>query len=261
MVVETDLFQRGQMELALWRTFGSQMGSNSEPPPVFRNRIKRLLDMDQADGTRIFAVRPPTGRGDNAEYDPFGVFQMALALILLDAGYKQGDAVFLLRWISVELASVYMTISDDPPAVRQQTLAKDRPDRPTHPEKRTVADESDFLLLRKVEMTECYAQENRPEPLIIGPTFCRGLSALQKEMERLNYDYPAVLVVEIGEMIAVLNGNLAQTELLTRGRKKADAAAADVPVQPSQPIVIPKQGRLLTPRKRKAAASQSHGGE
>ncbi len=57
-------YRRSFMETALWSAF-SRMDSDdlkrTEVPPVFLNRIKRLLELDAAGAAGVFSVAPPGG--------------------------------------------------------------------------------------------------------------------------------------------------------------------------------------------------------
>ncbi len=102
-----DSYKRGQVEWALWRFFlqGRQVGP--EQQKVFLTRIKRLLELDRGEdlGAKTetpharfaFADVAPEGKGTDVDFRPFNAFCLALALDLLDTGFKQSEIVFLLR--------------------------------------------------------------------------------------------------------------------------------------------------------------------
>jgi len=78
----------------LWRTLTLARSPGDGPPPIFRTRIKRLLDLDReldAGGLEVpspstFAFIAPAegGSGIEARYAPFDAFCLAIALDLLD---------------------------------------------------------------------------------------------------------------------------------------------------------------------------------
>src|SRR6266852_1466837 len=107
-------YRRGQMEWALWRQF-SHLGDQcrTPAPPVFLNRIKRMLDLDRAQNADVFSYGG-SAKGRFVDYAEYSVFLMALALILLDAGFKQGDVLFLLRHMKGQLEEPYLRIMDTP---------------------------------------------------------------------------------------------------------------------------------------------------
>ena len=225
-VMAKTIYQRGQMEWALWQHFGNRMGAHAgKPMPrVFANRIKRMLDLDAAKTARVFAADGYEGSGNTAGYDEYGVFLMALALVLLDGGLKQSDVLFLLRHLKDRLRIQYTRIQSNPPAPGQMIFSKDRPNSPVHPYHPNMADCSVFLLIHKVEMLECWTATKRSpdEPMILGPKFCYGLEALRKELDRLNFDYPSETVIEFADMAMQIEGYLKKAPSLKRGRKKAE---------------------------------------
>jgi hypothetical protein len=220
-------YTRGQMEWALWRLF-SHIGQSPERPAprVFLNRIKRLLDLDSMVQPSIFSTGPagftrsPVGRGIAAEYHRFGIFLMWLGLTLLDAGFKQSDALFLLAHIKGPLKDEpYEYILKNPPSPGQMMFHKDRPNCPPHPLRQTHADCSVFLLIRKVELRECWNWD-KDDPFIFGPRFCYGLGELQAQMDRLNSEYPSTMVIELADAATILNGILENSPPRVRGRKR-----------------------------------------
>jgi hypothetical protein len=227
-------YTRGQMEWALWRQFSHVGHDPVRPAPrVFLNRIKRLLDLDKEAGTAIFTSgragwipgvypfpTPGGGRGSVAEYHRFGIFLMWLGLNLLDAGFKQSDVLFLLGHIKAPLRDEpYEYILTNPPSPGQTMFHTDRPNCPRHPIRQNHADCSVFLLIRKVELRECW-NWNTGEPFIFGPKFRYGLAELQKELDRLNYEYPSTMVIELADAATTINGILQNPPARVRGRKR-----------------------------------------
>jgi len=199
------IYQRNFMETVLWQAMSARLANDSrghKPPPVFLNRIKRLLELDAASGANAFATIGPAGRGSVAGYSLFDIVCMYIALILLNEGFKQSDAHFLMRHIKDELRQHYDRIVTHPPDLEQHLGKTDRPEFPSLP--RTdgvVSDPSVFMLIAKVEFRECWSGENLPDPFIIGPTFCYGLDQLQIEMQSLGYKRPSRMVIEIAGII------------------------------------------------------------
>jgi hypothetical protein len=85
-------YKRGQVEWALWRAFTLARSPGDGPPPIFKTRIKRLLDLDRDLDAAAFGASPPCdfafvapaegGSGVEAQYTAFDVFCLALALDL-----------------------------------------------------------------------------------------------------------------------------------------------------------------------------------
>ena len=66
---------------------------------------------------------------DNA-YTPYHAFELGVALKLLDAGFKQGEVAILVKHIRADLQRAYLSILENPPAIGQNCLTKDRPNSP-----------------------------------------------------------------------------------------------------------------------------------
>jgi hypothetical protein len=256
-LADIKVYTRGQMEWALWRQLNHVGHDPIRPAPrVFGNRIKKLLDLDKASGGKVFSSGPAgwsPGSGVAVEYHRFGVFLMWLGLTLLDAGFKQSDVLFLLSHIKAPLRDEpYEYILKNPPSPGQMMFHSDRPNCPPHPVRQNHADCSVFLMIRKIELRECWNWA-KDDPFIFGPRFCYGLTDLQKQMDRLNSEYPSTMVIELAEAITTLNGILENSPRIMRGRKR-QASANEIRTKPEQPIVVRKIPRLIS-HKRKPAAS------
>ncbi len=188
-------YRRGEVEWALWQLFASnrpaggrsvvgrsvvgRSGGRSEggPPAKFLTRIKWLLDLDRekafaeleaVTGERYaFYDDAPQGHGVEVGYRPYAVFALAVALDLLDAGFKQAEVVYLLRGARGKLARVYRQIWKCPPVPAEQVPAEDHPGCPSfEAQGLRLGDCRVFMLVQKVEMTEVLpAGRRRHEPL------------------------------------------------------------------------------------------------
>lgn len=245
-------YRRSLMEVALWGAFSrleSADPKRAEVPPVFLNRIKRLLELDAAEEAGVFSVAPPGGRGHAARYSAFGIFLMALALIFLDAGFKQSDALFILRHIKEQLRDPYHRALTSRPDLHQVVAASDRPMSPVDPDNRVLADPSIFMLLQKIEMRECWPGENVPDPFILGPTFCYGIAQLTQFMRTLGWQRPSKMVVELADMVVLIDRHIGRAEVLEafeRGSKKSERRSGNItPVKPSPARTSPSKGRVV----------------
>ena len=226
-MIDGKTFKRGQVEWALWR-FVTFLRDTGEPAPkTFRTRIKRLLEIDRADhddGSGFaFAETAPQGQGMDVVFTAFDAFALALALDLLDAGFKQSEVVFLMRHIRKDLQSEYDWIMSDPPPISQRMLAKHAPDRPSYDEGgQRWADFRVFTVIQKVEMTEVFptlAGRHDPDtPLFLEPLFCRGIGALQAELHRMGHGYRKTMVLEIANAAALVTSFLDTAPIKKRGR-------------------------------------------
>lgn len=212
-------YRRSEMELALWHAF-SRHGADDDryrfPPPIFTNRIKRLLDLERDWQYEVFTDRG-TGRGHFAEYEDYHIFCVALALTYLDAGLTMADALYTLAHIQGTLYDVYQRIHASPPTLDMQAIAAgDRPNSPTQPDRPMLADTSVFLLICKVEMEECWpfvepADDDRP--FILGPVYCFGITELSAKLRTMDYQRPSWLVTEIAELAVLVRRHLARDKL------------------------------------------------
>jgi len=230
--VET--YRRGQVEQALWQYFRFGSTDRPAPPPVFRTRIKRLLELDRAkekyDESEMphsrfaFVDETPSGQGSDVSYTPFNAFCLGLGLDLLDTGYKQSEVVFLLRHIRTTLEDEFTRILEHPPLPRQAILAEDQPDCPTYEENDLRwADCRVFMLITKVEIKEVFGapsnRKSKTTPLIFTPVFCYGIEALRAELHRMKFNYRKVLVLELAHTAAMVRDLLRKTTVVKRGRK------------------------------------------
>ena len=137
-----ETYGRGQVEWALWRSFARAHGNAGDMPAVFHTRIKRLLDIDRdldltgqeiPPKTDYAFVLPPSAEGAEAEYRAVDAFCLAIALDLLDSGFKQSEIVFLMRYLRPELEMRFPGMIEPPSLInRQRYRAEDYPDVPSY---------------------------------------------------------------------------------------------------------------------------------
>ncbi len=223
-------FRRGQAEWALWRLFDAGVYARRDMPAVFRTRIKKLLDIDRSGempgqarsaAPLAFADEEPAGSGSEATFTVFDVFCLALALDLLDMGFKQAEIVFLLRHIREDLRPVFERIVRDfPPANRQRYLAKDFPNCPAIAAKSgaKIVDTGVYLLVRKIELGEL-GPKGAKQPLIAPPQICAGQAELAAALAKLGGAQRTMLVVEIGTHARLAPDLLKAAPTIKRGRK------------------------------------------
>ncbi len=229
----TESYKRGQVDWALWKFFlqGRQVGSESQK--VFLTRIKRLLELDRGEdlGAKTetpharyaFADAATEGKGTDVSFRPFNAFCLALALDLLDTGFKQSEIVFLLRHIRGDLETWFGLILLSPPLARQRIRPKDRPDAPTYVEKngREFADCRVFVVINKIEIKEIFQAPGgrlASGPLILQPVYCRGVDKLRDELHRMGADNRKAMIIEIANAAAGVSGILPNAPVMKRGR-------------------------------------------
>ncbi len=231
MSVGQSAYRRNQVEWALWRIFCAGRFAHADAPPAFRTRIKRLLEIDRAGDMPgssstaspfAFADDAPGGSGVEAAFTAFDVFCLALALDLLDMGFKQAEVVFLLRHIRHALREEFDFIADHyPPANRQRHRATDYPDLPTMRGRggALLVDERVYLLLRKVELREALPTPTQAgvAPIIAEPVMCAGQTALAETLADGSVLGRKAVVLEIGESARLAPSLLAKAPAATRG--------------------------------------------
>lgn len=235
-------YKRGQVEWALWQAFvATIVGASKNPPPVFTTRIKRLLELDRSGALYIvedppqssfaFSESATEGTGNDASFTVLDTWCLALALDLLDAGFKQKEVTFLMRFLRPELAKRLSRILENPPGGRQLLNPKSRPGLPTYrlANGRQAADCYVFLIIRKVEITEVFTPPPRSRgstttsdaaPSFLMPIFCEGFEALN---ERAKKDMPLrfrkAMVMEIAQVADDVRSLLENAPEIRRGPK------------------------------------------
>ncbi len=234
MVAKT--YGRGQLEWALWCSFIRSRVDIDDVPKVFRTRIKRLLEIDrnldvsnveaQSDADYAFAPDPDPETLETA-YSAVDGLCLAIALDLLDAGFKQAEIVFLLRYLRSELEVQHSKLVAPPSLTSRQRYPADRyPDLPFYQHKgRRFADKRVFAVLQKVEVKEVIspAQSKRHTgPVFLEPIFRDGVTALCEELNDLMPNRRrAVTVIEVAALAESVEAFLEAAPDIHRGRPKA----------------------------------------
>ena len=236
-------YGRGQVDWALWRSFTTgrkfaNMAASEAVPKVFLTRIKRLLeidrDLDLSDAEEPpeadFAFAPlPSIQGGDTAYRAVDVFCLAIGLDLLDAGFKQTEVVFLLRYLRAELESRFPDLLGEPSILGgRRQRAETYPHLPSYERKgRLYADKRLFVVLQKLEMTEIMSardQERHPHPVMLEPIFCPGIAALTASLDDLMPTHRrAVTVLELAGSAKAVAAFLEQAPVVPRGRPKKSA--------------------------------------
>jgi hypothetical protein len=228
-------YGRGQLEWALWRSFARASFSKEDAPQKFRTRIKRLLeidrDLDLSDAEvppeSDYSFAPPPSRGE-AAYSAIDGFCLAIALDLLDAGFKQAEIVFLMRYLRPELQARFRGLLEPPSLIdHQRYRAKDYPHLPSFRHRgRDYADARVFVILQKVELKEIIPKafrERHAGPVILEPLFCAGVVELGARIEDLMPNRRrAVTVLELKATAQAVQVYLDEAPVIRRGRPKAE---------------------------------------
>ncbi len=231
-----ETYGRGQVEWALWCSFARARFNTGDVPQIFRTRIKRLLEIDRdldlsdaevpPEADYAFAP-PPSAESGEVPYRAVDAFCLAIALDLLDAGFKQAEIVFLMRYLRPELQKRFPNLLAPPSLIsRQRYLAQGYPDLPSYEYRgRSYADRRLFVILQKVELTEISPASSRrrhPGPIILEPVFCAGVSALGAKLHDIMPNRRrAVTVLEVAAAAQAVRAYLADAPVIRRGRPKA----------------------------------------
>lgn len=235
-VMAEETYGRGQVEWALWSSFARARFNAGEVPQIFRTRIKRLLEIDRdldlsdaevpPEADYAFAPPPSAETGDVA-YRAVDTFCLSIALDLLDAGFKQAEIVFLMRYLRPELQKRFPNLLAPPSLIsRQHYRTQDYPDLPSYEDGgRSYADRRLFVILQKVELTEISpvsARRRHSGPIFLEPVFCAGVTALGAKLhDTLPNRRRTVTVLEVAATAQAVQTFLAIAPVVRRGRPKA----------------------------------------
>lgn len=229
-------YGRGQVEWALWRTFARQSAVRGEPSKAFLARVKRLLEIDRDEDRFEWEAPPeadfafvdvPKKRGGEVAFAPVDAFCLAVALDLLDAGFKQSEVVFLMRYLRIDLEDRFSQMLEGPNLnARRHYPAAKYPNLPTMKHKgKTYADGRGFVVIKKFEITEVFTAPKlagRSDPLFLEPVFCHGIEDLARTLSMTMPDHRRVVtVVELAATAQAVCAFLEQAPDIRRGRPKS----------------------------------------
>ncbi len=230
------IFGRGQVEWALWQTFTRPSARRTDSPQIFKTRIKRLLDIDRdldlADVEvpprfdYAFVASPASDTGET-EYHADDAFCLAIGLDLLDAGFKQSEVVFLMRYLRPKLTEYFPALLRPPSLIdRQLHRSKDHPALPSFEHRgRRYADRRVFVMLQKLELTEIrpgLAGKKHATPVFGTPIYCNGIEDLSEKLSHaMPYHRRTTTVVELAGTAQAIQLWLAEAPIIRRGRPKA----------------------------------------
>lgn len=226
LYMKSQPYTRGQVEWALWRYFRIEPNANDNPPTIFSTRIKRLLELDRVgiEGAPGFAFSSAatTGRGSNANFTAFDVFCLAVAMDLLDTGFKQSEIVFFLAFTRSSLEREFRYMMKHPFPLRQNAASEDFPELPTYMANGfQYADGRVYMGTRKVELKEFVSDttsEDQKRPQIQTPLFFRGIEALVSELNANPIFYNKLTLIELSQPARRINELLQDAPEIKRGR-------------------------------------------
>jgi hypothetical protein len=228
----TNIYRRGQVEWALWQLSTLDRPASEEPTPVFRNRIKRLLEIDRArlakagkkgKGPLAFSQDKPEGTGVDVAFSAYDAFILALGLDLLRMGFVQSEVVMLMNFLRLRLEQPFKQVLQNPPNPNRRSSTGKR--HPIEPEQ----DHRIFLVLERVELSEEFPalhQKGRggDNPFYREPTICRGLERLGKELDRMDQVFRRALVLDLAHTAVNVSRFLAEAPDIKRGRPSSSVS-------------------------------------
>jgi len=229
-------YGRGQAEWALWKTFVRSGSNKGDVSKVFRTRVKRLLEIDRAldlsnrdvvPSNDFAFVAPPEIPGGEVAFASFDTFCLAVALDILDAGFKQSEVVFLMRHLRIDLEEYFIRMREAPDLnARVRYSPKKHPNLPTYRHNgKEYADPRTFVVVRKKEFTEALPSgkpTDRNDPMFLEPQFCDGIMALNEVLSDLLPNRGRVAtVVELTATAQAVCAFLEQAPEIRRGRPKS----------------------------------------
>jgi hypothetical protein len=194
MAMHEKTYGRGQVEWALWCSFTGKRTPTKDVPQIFRTRIKRLLDIDreldlsdaEVPPEADYAFAPPrSAESGESAYTAIDAFGLAIALDFLDAGFKQAEVVYLMRYLRPELERRFPGLLKLPSITSRQRHGM-QAGLPSYKENgRSYADARLFIIIQKLELTEIMpvtSSRRHAVPVILEPVFCKGVTALSKKL-------------------------------------------------------------------------------
>lgn len=224
---EDAIYKRNQVEWTIWQVHAEQHNVGRKLPKVFTTRVKRLLDLDRGGPPEssvpqfAFSSTVPQGKGADIPFTTFDAFCLALGIDLLDAGFKQAEVVFFLKHIRPQLREAfdhltpYLSV-----APRNVVPADDYPKLPSYSSQfGYLADFRIFVLIEKVELKEMYPSTTIADgPLILPPSFCYGIAALQQEINNRGWAFRKAMLLELSHTAGLITKYLKEAPIARRGR-------------------------------------------
>ncbi|MEQ9490902.1 MAG: hypothetical protein RIM72_18140 [Alphaproteobacteria bacterium] len=174
-----------------------------------------------------FAFAPLPVDGTEIAYKAVDAFCLAIALDLLDAGYKQSEVVLLMKYLRKDLESLFSKIRNKPSLFdRQRQAAKDYPDFPfTIYKGNKIADARVFLIIQKIERSNLLSgnTDDKPKyPTFLAPIYCHGAMELADKIADLMPSRRRTsTIAEIARTAQAVRAFLADAPLIKRGRPKS----------------------------------------
>ena len=194
---------------------------DEQPPLIFKNQIKRLLEIDRvrvrsSSETPAFFDHLPIGTGSDAQYDEFGTFCLATALELLRFGFKQREVVGKIASLRPKLEKAYERTSRIVQArgSTYQILVPEGPKVNGETPGRFV-----FLVIDPIEGAAQSNGNDQDSSPTAGSAVCQGWGDLQRYLKRrMPSSVRSAHVVDLSELVIRTNELLPLRQPVRRGR-------------------------------------------
>jgi hypothetical protein len=184
-------FKKGQVVNTLWRAFTER---DEVVPPAFSAKIKKLAEL----GVPLTDGERPGQPGVDSTYTSYQAFELGVALKLLDAGFKQGEAAIFVKHVRQDLRQAYSAILANPPVGGGLNIfAMSRPNGPRQMvieqgtteladrNRHKLVDTSYWMTVRSLEFPQVLNPRAKKGELRFEPQFHRGLEELTLQMQHL----------------------------------------------------------------------------
>jgi hypothetical protein len=210
-----DVYRRAQVEWALWKLFTRNSGGHGVPNFAFESRIRKLLELDRThvdprlpkSSQYAFSDAERPGTGGQLEFTPENIFCLAIALDLMELGFKQAEVVFLLRHTRHSFGAKFRSIlSLNVPFDRTRLPAKDFRQLPPEPrftnDHVAYADPRQFAIIRRLDLGWLRSSARACD--ILSPAFAEGLTHLSRQLAEIDQNSRKAVVLEIASAARLL---------------------------------------------------------
>ena len=214
------LYSRSQTEWTIWNAFFLLMHKDvpSDIPLTFKNRIKRLLEIDAnltiEDTPFAFKSDNSEGLGDHRRFSLLDISLLALALRFLDNGFNQQEVVILVKCMREGITEEILAILKK----HEQWIF---PCVPTWSESKKKLDKRSFLVIQQTLLDEIY---NKKENVVLknlydSPLVFHGINKLSHYIDNCTAFNPHLSIFEFGELAMQLSELVKIAPEAKRGRK------------------------------------------
>ncbi len=222
-------YKRSQVETCLWQIMRAESADN-DVPSKFRSRIKKVLDLDRQIYTLKSAqkggVRPKLafnddlagGQGWDVPFREVHAFMLAIALVMLNAGFKQSEVVDYLQRFATPIKKKFDAIRNAvatvetlySPATREPLVADTNGGNLNEKASARV-----YMIIDRIDFAEILGvSKGKPS---FAPYFVGDLADLAKMIADRHLSQRAVFLVELADLVARIRLLLPESPARRRG--------------------------------------------